>query len=217
MQVELGLYSRYLLYESKWKIFVSVLIFFICEGVLSAFFRIFALYESQKKDKILFLHDSSYWGFLGTIIVLYFVLCFTKFMVLSLTLMASNEKIHKNMIHSLVRSHSWLFDITPSGALTNTFSNDIGVLDNSLIFTFQQALEGPIMNIVALINIIQINPYFAIIAFVNILLLILIFVTFKPVIIEGKQLDLKMKSPVFNKLNQTVGGLIQIRLFSNTA
>lgn len=44
------------------------------------------------------------------------------------------------MIYSLVRSHSYYFDITPVGRLTNKFSNDIGILDNVIIFTFQQAL-----------------------------------------------------------------------------
>ena len=123
--------------------------------------------------------------------------------------------MHSDMVHSLVRSHSWFFDVTPSGVLTNVFSNDVGVLDNSLIFTFQQALEGPVISIVMLVNIIQINPYFAIVAFVCLLGLFFLFSFLRPVIIESKQLDLKMKSPVYNKLNQTVQGLIQIHLFAN--
>ena len=51
----------------------------------------------------------------------------------------------------------------------------------------------------------------------SLVLLLIIFVYLKPIVIESKQLDLKMKSPVFNKLNQTVNGLIQLRLFADMA
>jgi hypothetical protein len=44
------------------------------------------------------------------------------------------------MIHGLVRSPSTFFDITPTGRLINKFSNDLGILDNTLIFVFTDTL-----------------------------------------------------------------------------
>jgi hypothetical protein len=44
------------------------------------------------------------------------------------------------MIHGLVRSPSYYFDITPTGRLNNKFSNDLGVLDGMLPFVLVDAL-----------------------------------------------------------------------------
>jgi len=38
------------------------------------------------------------------------------------------------MINGIVRSPCDFFDSTPSGRLTNKFSNDLGILDNTLAF-----------------------------------------------------------------------------------
>jgi ATP-binding cassette subfamily C (CFTR/MRP) protein 4 len=38
------------------------------------------------------------------------------------------------MIHGLVRCPSSYFDVTPTGRLVNKFSNDLGILDNTLVF-----------------------------------------------------------------------------------
>jgi ATP-binding cassette subfamily C (CFTR/MRP) protein 1 len=40
------------------------------------------------------------------------------------------------MIHGLVRCPSSYFDTTPTGRLVNKFSNDLGILDNTLSFVF---------------------------------------------------------------------------------
>ncbi len=44
------------------------------------------------------------------------------------------------MIHGLVRSQSFYFDITPTGRLNNKFSNDLGILDNILGFVLVDAV-----------------------------------------------------------------------------
>ena len=44
------------------------------------------------------------------------------------------------MILGIVRSPGHFFDQTPSGVLINKFSNDLGVLDNSLSQAFVDVL-----------------------------------------------------------------------------
>jgi ABC-type multidrug transport system fused ATPase/permease subunit len=75
----------------------------------------------------------------GILVGAYFILVFFKYSVLSLIVLHFNEDIHQQMIHSLIRSCNYYYDITPVGQLNNKFSNDIGVLDNSMIFTLIQA------------------------------------------------------------------------------
>lgn len=57
------------------------------------------------------------------------------------------------MVHGLVRCPSGYFDITPTGRLINKFSNDLGILDNTLVFVFTDMIEGPIISLIMLANI----------------------------------------------------------------
>jgi ATP-binding cassette subfamily C (CFTR/MRP) protein 4 len=118
------------------------------------------------------------------------------------------------MIHGLVRSPSFYFDITPTGRLNNKFSNDLGILDNMLMFVLTDAVEGPIVSIILLINVFSINLYFIIPGVINIIFVILFFLYCKKPIVNIKQLDLRLKSPVFNMVGEMINGLVQIKIFN---
>ena len=215
MDVTCNSYKRYFFYRNCWQFPVALLFFVISEGILAAWIRIFNYYDEQANNTELRLFDSlnTFWVVQGVLCALLFLSLVAKYMFLSITVLNINENIHNDMVYSLVRSHSYYFDITPVGRLTNKFSNDLGILDNSFIFILQNALEGPILSIVLIINISQINPYFIIVGVIGLIGLIAWLIFMKPIILESKQLDLKMKSPVFNKLSQAVSGLIQINIF----
>ena len=102
------------------------------------------------------------------------------------------------MIHGIIRSHSSYFDITPTGHLNNKFSNDMGLLDNILSFMMTQSIERAVSSIVLLLNILSINPYFIFPGIINIIFIILYFKYCKNAIITAKQLELRLKDPVFN-------------------
>ena len=212
-------YKKYFLYKNCWQSPVTLLLFFISEGTLTAWIRIFNYYDEQANDTEFKLFESlhTFWVVQGLICCFYLFTLIFKYMFLSLTVLSINECIHEDMIYSLVRSHSYYFDVTPVGRLTNKFSNDLGILDNSFIFILQNALEGPVLTIVLIINVFQINPYFIIAGITGTVGLILWLLLMKPVIIASKQLDLKMKSPVFNKLSQAVSGLTQIQIFERVS
>jgi ABC-type multidrug transport system fused ATPase/permease subunit len=117
------------------------------------------------------------------------------------------------MIHGLVRSPSSYFDITPTGRLNNKFSNDLGILDSSLQFLLVDAIEGPLIMIILVINVFTINYYFIIPGAINILIVIFFFVYCKTAIINIKQLDLKLKSPLFDMVQEMLSGLIGIKIY----
>lgn len=79
------------------------------------------------------------------------------------------------MIEGLVRSPLCFFDITPSGRLINTFSNDLGLLDMTLAFSFTDMIEGPIISIGMLINVFTIEVYFIPAGIANLVFLIVFF------------------------------------------
>lgn len=136
-----------------------------------------------------------------------------KYFLLNLIVLNSNEAIHEHMIQGLVRTHSSFFDTTPSGRLTNKFSNDLGILDNMLAFVFTDSIEGPIVSLIMLANVFSINMYFIPLGVLNICFLVAYFLYCKRAIVSAKQLDLQTKSPVFNMVGEMISGLIQIRIY----
>ena len=83
------------------------------------------------------------------------------------------------MIHSLVRSPSSYFDVTPSGILNNRFSSDMGVLDHNLVDLLAIFIEGPIAILAILVSICQAYIYFIPIVFVLMIISILFYKNYK--------------------------------------
>ena len=87
------------------------------------------------------------------------------------------------MIHSLLRSPSHYFDLTPTGQITNKFSNDLGILDNLIAYVLMDVIEGPIISVVMFLNIVTIDTFFLIPGCINIVFFILFFLFCKRTII----------------------------------
>lgn len=99
--------------------------------------RFLAEYDNQMSGSYSYFKDfQTYWLVLGIMQIVYFILLCVKYTLLSVVVLGSNEKLHENMIHGLVRCPSSYFDTTPTGRLVNKFSNDLGILDNTLTFVF---------------------------------------------------------------------------------
>ena len=102
------------------------------------------------------------------------------------------------MIDSIIRCPGRFFDIHPSGILINKFSTDLGIIDNNLIFGLYEAVEGPFMIVVALINLCEINLFFIIPTVIIAAIVVVFFLYSKPAILACKQLDLQNKSPIYH-------------------
>lgn len=164
------------------------------------YYRFISQYDLMKTntEETTFKKMNDYWLALGLLILGYFLFNLLKYFLLNVIVLNSNEKIHKSMIHGLVRSPSYYFDITPTGRLNNKFSNDLGIMDNMLSFVLTDSIEGPIVSLILVANIFSINLYFLIPGIINIIFIIFFFVYCKRAIVSIKQLDLRLKTPVFN-------------------
>jgi ATP-binding cassette subfamily C (CFTR/MRP) protein 4 len=98
--------------------------------------RFLAEYDNQIDGtyKVFKGDNNLYWTILGIMLVVYFILLIVKYFMVSVVALWSNEKLHEMMMHGLVRCPSSYFDTTPTGRLINKFSNDLGILDNMLVF-----------------------------------------------------------------------------------
>jgi ABC-type multidrug transport system fused ATPase/permease subunit len=160
-----------------------------------------------------FTRKSDFWLALGLLQLCYFLFSLGKCFLLNLTIVNSNDKLHEKMIHGLVRSHSFYFDITSTGLLTNKFSTDFGILDNLLVFVLREAIEGPVSYLIMFAYIFSINYYFMIPVILNLIFLIFFYFYSKKVITTLKELDLRVRTPMFNMVNEMISSLIQIRVF----
>jgi len=127
----------------------------------------------------------------------------------------ANQEIHEQMINGIVRSPASFFDTTPSGMIINKFSNDLGILDNSLSSSMSEMFEGPASSLVALVNICILDVFIIPPTIVIVICVFLFFAYARPAIIQCKQRDLKNKSPIFNFYSETLNGLVQIRTYSH--
>lgn len=199
IQVTMSSYFRYMIYNRRYYLLPLMLfLFLLAEGANTAFFRLFGFYDLIRANTMTGWIFEHYWLALGLLQLGFFIFLSSKYFIVNFIVLKSNEKLHENMFLALLRSPTKFFDTTPTGRLINRFSNDMSILDNSLAFTLIDTIEGPIMALVLLINVFQIVPFFIIPAAVNLIVQALWFIYCKRTIIQTKQLDLRLKSPVFS-------------------
>jgi ATP-binding cassette, subfamily C (CFTR/MRP), member 4 len=97
--------------------------------------------------------------------------------------------------------------------LVNKITTDLGILDNSLLVVFIDAVVGPILVITAVINVVYEAPYFAIPAGVLLVIIVAFLIYSRTAFVASKQLDLGNKGPIFHFFNETLYGLTQIRIY----
>lgn len=195
---------------------ICILFFLLTEATNILYFRFISQYDQMKlnSESTTFRNMNDFWLALGLLLIGYFTFSIFKYFLLNVIVLNSNETIHKDMIHGLVRSPSAYFDVTPTGRLNNKFSNDLGIMDNMLAFVLTDSIEGPIVSIILLVNVFTINLFFLIPGILNIIFILIFFAYCKNAIVTIKQLDLRLKSPVFNMVGEMISGLVQIRIFN---
>lgn len=125
----------------------------------------------------------------------------------------ASKKMHKNALKSVITAVVAFFDTNPAGRILNRFSNDIGVLDQSLVSVQNDLLDDSFYFISLLITVWIIIPW---------LLLpgVLLFVFYgalvrlcRRAIMEGKNLELLTRSPVYSLFSLTLSGVVSIRAY----
>ena len=154
-----------------------------------------------------------YWGILGILVFTFFIVMILKYYIINIALLNASEANHEIMLKMIVRCPGNFFDKTPSGQLINKFSSDLGVIDNTMIFGLIDAIEGPAMILVAIINIGQINPSLIIAVVIILVIALWFFFYSRPAFHACRQLDLHKKTPVFQFFGETISGVVQLRIY----
>ena len=83
---------------------------------------------------------TDFWLALGLLLFGQILFNLIKYFLLNVVVLNSNEDIHKSMVHGLIRSPCYYFDITPIGRLNNKFSNDLGILDTMIAYVLTDSI-----------------------------------------------------------------------------
>ena len=188
--------------------FVVLLTFilFVCaELARFGVVRIFGLFQTLPPEEV-FLYN-------GILIIVFFILCFVKFRLLSYLILRGNNNIHFSMFHSVIRTTIEFFDTNPAGRILNRFSNDINIMDNVMNLTFGDLLDLCFYFISMIVTIFVLNPYFIILVMITATIYYFVMRYFYQALTDSKKLDLANKSPIFAFFSSTVQGLLSIKVY----
>lgn len=89
------------------------------------------------------------------------MLVFLYAIILSLGMVTAAGRLHHKMLRKILRAPMAFFDTTPVGRITNRFSADIDIMDNTLPLTFRITLNSLFLALSTLIVVTINTPYFA--------------------------------------------------------
>lgn len=185
------------------------------ETIIAFYYRFLAVFDEVVEGKSsLFGGDfNKYWFVLTLTVVVFFIVLVVKTFLLNISILMSSTKIHEGMIQAIIRSPGSFFDSYSSGILINKFSNDLGVIDNTLFWSSFDSIEGLTTVFVAAITICQISPLLIIPTLLTFIVAITFFNYCRPAIIKTKEVDLHTKSPIFHFFGESLQALTQIRIY----
>ncbi|XP_062590611.1 multidrug resistance-associated protein 1-like isoform X1 [Saccostrea cucullata] len=152
----------------------------------------------------------SVYGILGAI---QGILVFLYAIILSLGMVTASGRLHHRMLKKILRAPMSFFDTTPLGRITNRFSADIDIMDNTLPLTFRITLNSLFLALSTLIVCTINTPYFA--AFIVPVAILYYFIMkfYIPTASQLKRVESVTRSPVFNHFSETVTGASVIRAY----
>ena len=144
--------------------------------------------------------------------IILFTLCRSYYFLYACV--GASANLHNSMLESILSaSVNKYFDITPIGRILNRFTKDMDAIDSLLPDYLLQSLQSGFHVISIFILCLASTPFFFV-AFVPIMVLFyFIQKHFRLTSRELKRLDGVSRSPIYNHLAETLGGLSTIRAY----
>jgi len=126
----------------------------------------------------------------------------------------TNSTMHGKALNRLSDSKVLFFDQTPTGAILNRFSNDLGTLDSSNATLMPFVFDGCIYILLRLLTLIMLNPVLIVPTIILGYFTIKVRNFLERAVMETKRIDLTSKSPMYSEISATLNGLLAIRVFN---
>jgi ATP-binding cassette, subfamily C (CFTR/MRP), member 4 len=141
------------------------------------------------------------------------VLSVARSVVFFSTFLRGSEKLHNNMLTSLLRAPIAFFDVQPLGQVINRFGKDTATLDDHLPFTILDAGQALVFCVGSVMLVAVVNPW----VFIPVLPMLFVFVRLRRYFLATsravKRHDAQARSPMLSHANIVLLGLPTIRAF----
>jgi len=125
----------------------------------------------------------------------------------------ASERLHSNLLKSILRAPMSFFDTTPLGRILSRFSKDVYSVDLELAGTIDFVIFCALTIVVSLLSIIIVTPWFGVAVIPLGYIYFVALQYFRAVSRETKRLDSISRSPVYAQFSETLGGLSTIRAY----
>ncbi|CAD8195654.1 unnamed protein product [Paramecium octaurelia] len=211
-QQQLITLKTYFRYYQFWNIIIIVCILLLevgSEVIINFYQRVVSLFQLYQEENNI---DTAYY-ILGMLTLGLFLCNLVKYSLNTYSVQTSTQKIHQQMLKSLTLAPISYFDVNPSGRILNRFSNDLSLCDNQTNYVSLDVLEIIGNFLFALITLAILQPYFLIMAAFIIIIDVYQFSYAKKIISQLNEIELMSRSPLFDFLKKTLGGVIQLRVY----
>jgi len=125
----------------------------------------------------------------------------------------ASERLHNNLLKSILRAPMSFFDTTPIGRILSRFSKDVYSVDLELDNSIDFVIFCTLTIVVSLLSIIVVTPWFGVAVIPLGFIYFQYLQYFRAVSRETKRLDSISRSPVYAQFSETLGGLSTIRAY----
>ncbi|CAJ1962705.1 unnamed protein product [Cylindrotheca closterium] len=125
----------------------------------------------------------------------------------------ASERLHNDLLKSILRAPMSFFDTTPMGRILSRFSKDVYSVDLELGDSIDFVIFCTLTIVVSLVSIIVITPWFGVAVIPLGFIYFQYLQYFRAVSRETKRLDSISRSPVYAQFSETLGGLSTIRAY----
>ncbi|XP_055381997.1 ATP-binding cassette sub-family C member Sur isoform X2 [Condylostylus longicornis] len=126
----------------------------------------------------------------------------------------AREKLHDQLLESLLAKPLHFFQITSLGKIINRFSNDMAIIDKKIAPTSQRLLQFTLLCLCAVLINLAITPWFIILTIPICFAYYIIQKFYRCSSRELQRLENITNSPVISHFNETIQGVTTIRAYS---
>lgn len=148
------------------------------------------------------------------VILCFFVTGIARNILNTFLTLIQTSKMHKQMVHSLIRSEVSFFDSNPVGRILNRFSKDISIGDVVLPVVGSWFIDQLLIVLSIIVLLCVAIPWSSL--SVAVVIAFVLFIRFQALLIqrEAMKLELISRSPVATVLGISLSGLTTIRAYN---
>lgn len=158
--------------------------------------------------------DQTTWYIYAAMVGGVFMLSIMRASFFFATTLRSSERLHQNMVVSILRAPVLFFDTNSAISILNRFSKDIGCMDELLPSVFLRAIQITLFAISAFLLPVVLNPSVLLGGIPLFVLFLLLWAYSLKTGRQVRRLEISSRKPVVSHFSETLMGLVTIRTHS---